>query len=179
MKTNKIFRKLCFAVIVSVLAEPSLLAESASEKEELRINIEQERSKEERRARNELYKNALGAVEETAEALKALEENDSQRAIEYLEKVVGKLELILAREPSLALIPIDAQVESLNLMRDLENVEKLKKEAESLVKKGYLPQARRLLNLLASEIKVTTYMKSIALVSLLQKHILSNRRKSD
>lgn len=131
-------------------------AKDAAQKEEMRINVEEERSEEQRKIRRELIEEAFGAIDETQNALAALEEDNTDKALKALEKVIGKLELILAREPALSLIPIDAGAETINTASDIDTVKKMKSEVKSLINKGNLPEARVLLNLLASEVRVKT-----------------------
>jgi flagellar motility protein MotE (MotC chaperone) len=63
---------------------------------------------------------ALTAIEETKQALKFLEEKKSGDALKALATVTGKLELIVAREPKLALAPVDVTVSTQDLLSSLD-----------------------------------------------------------
>ncbi|RKX26438.1 MAG: hypothetical protein DRP45_03520 [Candidatus Zixiibacteriota bacterium] len=57
--------------------------------------------------RKELLSEATSAIRETENALRALDDDDSEYAIESLERASGKLSIILARAPEFAL-PLQA-----------------------------------------------------------------------
>jgi len=147
-------------LIISTLSGNDDGVNDAARKEEMRINVEEELSEKQREVRRKLVEEAFGAVDETRNALKALENENADKALEALEKVIGKLELILARENSLSLIPVDANVETVyltpDLASDIDRIREIKSEAQDLMRKGYLPSARRLLEMLSNEIRINT-----------------------
>ncbi len=120
-------------------------------------------------ARQKILSEALTALRETQNAIKALDKKDGKAALAALEKVVGKLEILLARAPDLALAPVDVSTRTLDLYApDPKVIEKARDEAVSLLKKGRLQEARRLVSGLASEIIIevvniplATYPKAI------------------
>ena len=57
--------------------------------------------------RKEMMEEARSAIRETENALKALDEKKNKDALAALERTAGKLTIILAREPELALAPSD------------------------------------------------------------------------
>lgn len=106
--------------------------------------------------RKEVLEDAVAAVQSTIKALQALDENKPKDAIKELEVATGKLELILARDPKLALAPIGVTVQSYDLIAQPETVKKVVKEARDLLDDGKVQDARELLMDLASEIVFTT-----------------------
>ncbi|RMD63034.1 MAG: hypothetical protein D6826_05960 [Alphaproteobacteria bacterium] len=102
--------------------------------------------------RKKILDDALRAVEETRKALKALDEGRNDEALAALEKVTGKLELILALDPDLALVPVDVKVVTYDVRVDVETVKKAIEEARRLLDEGEVQSARRLVATLASEI---------------------------
>ncbi|MDD5412515.1 MAG: YfdX family protein [Methylobacter sp.] len=96
------------------------------------------------------------AVLGTQQALKALEKNDSKKAISILRTVSGKLDIILAKNPALALIPADIEFDVSDFQGDAKTVEKAIGEADDLLGEGKLQDARQILAQLASEIRVST-----------------------
>ena len=91
-----------------------------------------------------ISKESIEAISETRKALKLLDDGKSAEALAALEKVVGKLEILLAKHPDLKSIPIDSHVSVLKSFTDLEAVETTKKEAIRLLKKGEIQTARQL-----------------------------------
>jgi len=113
----------------------------------------QEQSLEKQR---KIVSEAVTALHETYFALEFLSQSKPQEALAAVEKAIGKLEVVLAREPSLALAPISTVVRTDDLIADPSDVEKLVKEAEELLEDGKVQQARLILGDLASETLITT-----------------------
>ena len=105
--------------------------------------------------RQKIVEEAVAALNETKNALAALDANKKAEAIAALGKVVGQLEIIIAREPELAFAPIDVRVTTHDLYASLKTIELAKKEAEDLLEDGEVQKARILLKDLASEIVIS------------------------
>lgn len=100
-------------------------------------------------------KDALEAVIETNNALLALENNQTKEAIESIEFAIGKLAVVLTRDPSLGLKAIDA-TKSIHKLDATPEVIKLKiKAAKQHLDDGELQEARALLSPLVSEVLLT------------------------
>ncbi|WP_276623613.1 YfdX family protein [Corynebacterium flavescens] len=80
--------------------------------------------------RKKITADAIAAVAETRNALKLLDEKKADEALAALERVTGKLELILARDPKLALAPVDVEVITFDLIAKLDTIKAVIKEAE-------------------------------------------------
>lgn len=106
--------------------------------------------------RKEIISEAVSTLRETQNALKSLDEGKNAEALSAIEKATGKLEIILAREPELALAPIDVKVSRLNLYASIDEVKKAKKEAERLLKDGRVQDARGILRDLGYETVIST-----------------------
>lgn len=106
----------------------------------------------ERKIANEANEAMLG----TQQALEALEKNDSKKAMSILQAVSGKLDILLAKDPSLALIPADLETDVIDFQGDAKAVEKVRDEADDFLEAGNLQGAREILAGLASEIRITT-----------------------
>ena len=104
--------------------------------------------------RQKVLEDAVAALRETQNAIKALDKGDKAGAIAALEKVVGKLEIVLARAPDLALAPVDVTTQTLDIYADVKSVRKAVDEAIRLLKKGRVQDARALVSGLASEIVI-------------------------
>ena len=106
--------------------------------------------------RKTLLNDASRALEETESALKALDEGDTEAAIDALAVATGKLQSVVARDPDLALAPVDVQLLQRDLLADVETIEAARDVIEDLVGDGRLQEARPLMREFASELIVET-----------------------
>ena len=105
--------------------------------------------------RKQVLDEAVSALSLTKSALAALDGKDTARALATLAEVTGKLELIVAREPMLALAGVDVRTIVHDLFANTETIEAMTDEALDALKHGEVQQARHVLALLASEIVIT------------------------
>ena len=125
--------------------------------ENLKEGVEQKQEEAIAQAETQLVTEALDAVKETEKAIAAIDKNNAREAIAALERATGKLDMVLAREPSLALVPIDFTTEVIQLAPpDRNAVREIRSEIKKVLNDGDLPRARELLNNLASEVRITT-----------------------
>ena len=122
--------------------------------------------------RAQLLKDAQAAIDETQKALDALDQGKKEEALAALERVTGKLDLILARDPKLALAPVSVATVVRDLYANQDTVKAAIKEARSDLNDGKVQQARALLGSLASEtelqvtnIPLATYPAAIRAVA--------------
>ena len=106
--------------------------------------------------RKKLLADATAAIAETKKALQALEEKKNDEALKALALVTGKLELILARDPKLALAPVDTEVVSYDLFASLDTIKGAIEQARKHLVRGEIQKARPLVAALASEIQFRT-----------------------
>ncbi len=104
--------------------------------------------------RKQVLDEAVSALALTKSALAALDGKDAARALAALAEVTGKLELIVAREPTLALAPVDVRTIVHDLFANTETIEAMTDEALDALKHSEVQQARHVLALLASEIVI-------------------------
>ena len=104
--------------------------------------------------RKQVLDEAVSALALTKSALAALDGKDAARALASLAEVTGKLELIVAREPTLALAPVDVRTIVHDLFANTDTIEAMTDEALDALKHGEVQQARHVLALLASEIVI-------------------------
>ena len=102
--------------------------------------------------RNKIIDEAIAAFTETRNALQALEDNNPQAALAALERASGKLNIILARDPSLALAPIDVDVSLYDVYNTVDAIRNAVLQAQDFLDVGEVQKARRLIRDLASEI---------------------------
>jgi YfdX protein len=101
--------------------------------------------------RKTLMADATSAIQETQTALKHLDDGDTKQALAALERATGKLDVILARDPILALAPAGVGVVTYDMQGGLDAVNKVRMQVENFMNAGQLQEARRLLKNLASE----------------------------
>ena len=113
--------------------------------------VEQQKQDQTAEKRKQITAEAIAAIGETRNALKALDDGKKSDALAALERATGKLELILARDPKLALAPTNVGAVTIEAVADVDKVKELRKEAEMLLEDGQVQLARHLLEGLASE----------------------------
>jgi hypothetical protein len=101
--------------------------------------------------RKTLIADATSAIEATQAALKQLDNGNTKDALASLERATGKLDVILARDPTLELAPAAVSVSTFDVRGGLNAVKAIRKEAQNLIEAGQLQEARQLLKNLASE----------------------------
>jgi len=107
----------------------------------------------------EAIEDAVAALEETEAAIKALKEKDDAAAAAALERAIGKLEVVLAREPDLVLAPVDVRATVIDTPASPRAIRRARREAARLLDSGRLQLARPIISTLASEVDIdTTYL---------------------
>jgi hypothetical protein len=106
--------------------------------------------------RKEVVSEAVSTLRWTQDALTELDDGKTKEALASLEKATGKLEIVLARDPKLALVPIDVRVVSSDLYATVDTVKNARQEAEKLLREGRVQEARAILQNLASETIIST-----------------------
>lgn len=104
--------------------------------------------------RKKIIAEAVSALSETKAALHAIEQNKTSEAIAALERASGKLNLVLARDPHLALAPIDVEVAVSEVDAPIDAIKAARKQAEEYLEDGDVQKARAVLQGLASEIVI-------------------------
>lgn len=106
--------------------------------------------------RKALLDDATSALEKTEEALKALDDGDTGVALDALAVATGKLQSVVARDPDLALAPVDVALIQRDLLGDVDTIKAARDAIKDLIDDGRLQQARPLMRDFASEIVVET-----------------------
>ena len=101
--------------------------------------------------RQSLISDATNAIRQTQDALKALDVGKKKEALDALALATGKLELILARQPSLSLAPAGVGAVTYDVIGDLNSIKATRSQAEKMIQEGRLQDARRLLRDFGSE----------------------------
>lgn len=106
--------------------------------------------------RKEIVEEAVLSLRETQDALKHLDSGKNKEALAALERATGKLEIVLARDPKVALVPVDVKASTSDVYGSLEAIKKARQEAEKFLKEGRLQEARRILQNFGSETVIST-----------------------
>lgn len=118
--------------------------------------VDKRAAEEARKRQKEMMAEAQSAIAETERALIALGERKTREALSALAAATGKLELILARNPRLALAPVRTDVLTHDLLARTDSVRAAVREVRKRLGDGEVQQARQLMNGLASEIEFRT-----------------------
>ena len=106
----------------------------------------------------ELTEEALTTIKETENLLKLVEAKNKKKAIKKGKELIGSLELILAKDPTLALIPVNVDYVKEALVTDIAVVRSTTKAAKKAMDDGYYRVASDLLKDLRSEMIINTYL---------------------
>ena len=105
-----------------------------------------------------LTEEALTAISETRSLIDEINNKNKDKAIKKGHELIGKLEVLLARDPSLALIPINIDFQKEEFVTDIETIRKTVKLAQEAMDKGYYRLASDLLKDMRSEMVISTYL---------------------
>ena len=158
------------------------VSEEATDVVENAVATEEQAQTDESRER--IVQEAVSALEETRKALAALDEERPEDALASLALATGQLELVVARDPELALAPTSVAVTTHDIYGSAEAIEAAIEDAEDLLSDGMVQAARRLLEGIASEtvvsvtsIPLATYPDAIkAIVPLIDDGELADAR---
>ncbi len=101
--------------------------------------------------RRTLIAEAVEALRETESALGLLAAGKADEARAALARATGKLEVVLAADPDLALAPVDVQATVHDVVIAPVEVETIRRKADEALNQGRLQDARRMIAELASE----------------------------
>jgi hypothetical protein len=144
------------AGIVQASALPEKEQEKSAESQAVQTQVDQASAEKAASQREKIVEEAVAAIEQTQKALQALNDGKTDDALKALEVATGKLELILARDPKLALVPVNVDMVTYDLFASVDTVKAAIKEAEELLDDGKVQDARRLMSSLASEVVIST-----------------------
>lgn len=143
----------CAFALMTIVAQSQALSATSPNAPSSQITTQVSRSSQEQTAKKrlEILDEAVVAVGETHKALKALDGGNKKEALADLEQVTGKLEILLARDPSLQLAPIDVSETTSDIYGDMSAVQSAVETAREYLADGRTQDARHLLEHLASE----------------------------
>lgn len=160
LRNSAVVMPLAMSILLSskVQASPAAV-ETPSQKFELkatRTEANKQSAQKSTNKRKEIVSEAVSTLRETQDALKALDEGKNKDALASLEKATGKLEIVLARDPKTALVPLDVKAITSDVYGSLDAIKNARQEAEKLLKDGQVQAARAVLMNLCSETVIST-----------------------
>ena len=145
---------------------PDLQKQRQEAEQQARPEIEQERKQAEDEASKNLDQEAMAAIDETQKAIDAIAANKTDQAMAAIEQATGKINILLARNPATALIPVSLEVDVIDAApHDSKAIAEIAKNASKAMDDKNYPAARVLLYALTSEIRVRTYNLPLATYS--------------
>ena len=128
-----------------------------------RPEVEKERESAQQQANQALDQDAIAAINQTQNAIKAISQNKKNDALAAIEAATGKIDILVARNAKAALIPIASEVEVIDAAPlDEKAVQALDHGVSEAIKNKNYPSARLLLYSLESEIRTRTYNLPLA-----------------
>jgi hypothetical protein len=129
----------------------------------MRPEVETHRTQAQQQAERTLDSEAITAIQQTERAVNAVAENRVDEALAAIEQATGKLDILLSRNPSTALIPVNLHVAVIDTApHKIEDIRVLKDVADTALEFDELPRARATLDRLRSEIRVRIYNLPLA-----------------
>jgi YfdX protein len=125
--------------------------------------IETQREEARKEADKILDKEAIAAIEESQRAMDAITANTIGEALSALERASGKVNVLLARNPATALIPVSQEVVVFDTAPEhIDAIVEIGDAADEAIAFGDFPAARALLYGLMGELRVRTYNLPLA-----------------
>jgi len=97
---------------------------------------------------------AVEAIQLVEKVIELLDKKEKEKALEAIAEAIGKLEVLIARDPNLQLVPIDVRETVIDFPGTVEDVEAAKTEVVLLIKAGEVQLAREIMINLASELDI-------------------------
>jgi hypothetical protein len=120
--------------------------------------IEKQRAEARQEADKILDREAIAVIEETQRAIDAIAGDTTSEALAALERASGKIDILLARNPSTALIPVSHEVVVFDTApQDIQAIDEIGEAVDAVIASEDYPAARGLLYGLMSELRVRTY----------------------
>ena len=141
------------AALVMVSGTNFLMAATSEQVSQGAVSEAKSKAKE---AQVKVVQQAVDALMLTHKVLDDLDANNTDEAIKDIEKAIGKLEVVLAGDHAPAMLPIDSTIVAKEYTGDVKSVREAVKEVKNLLGDNKIQDARRVLDVLQSEIDVIT-----------------------
>lgn len=144
-------------------SQPAPSTPPPGQQQHLNPDVEKQRDEQKQQAQGNLNLDAVAAIDETQKAIDAIASGNKDKAMSAIEDATGKINILLARNPSTALLPVDVTVDVTDVAPlDDTDVKRLVAAAEAAVALHDFPAGRILLYHLTSELRVRTFNLPLA-----------------
>ncbi|HHO56337.1 MAG TPA: YfdX family protein, partial [Trueperaceae bacterium] len=144
-----------------VLAQDSQAANQTTDQASLQESIDN--AQETAETQNPILEDAVAAIKSANDALTALDNNDNDAALEALAIATGKLEVVIAAQPDLALAPVNISVDVYDSgISTVKEASKILRLARVALNDNDAIAARLLLDSLATELRIKTVSLPLA-----------------
>ncbi|MDB5356739.1 MAG: hypothetical protein JWN24_3192 [Phycisphaerales bacterium] len=142
----------------STTSAPSAAPSQTQIQQQARSEAEQRRQDAEEQAQRTIDKEAAMAVEESRRAMQFIAEGKTADAMAAIERAAGMIDVLVARNPDIALLPVDATAEIIDTApADLDSIRDIASAADAAMFVRDFPLTRLMLGMLISEIRVRTF----------------------
>jgi hypothetical protein len=128
--------------------------ERMEEKKEVTQKVENSQNDYVNEQNQKVSNEAVEVVNMVVSVIEQLKAKDKEKALNTIAEVLGKLEVLIAKDPSKELIPVDVKREVIDFPGTLADVLYTKEVIEDLVKNDELQKARDIMLQLASELDI-------------------------
>ena len=143
--------------------QPNIDQERKDAEQKARPEVESQRQQAQQDAEKNLDKEAIAAIDETNKAVDAIAANKTDEARAAIERATGKINILVARNPTTAFIPVSTEVEVIDAApQDSKAIVQIAENASNAFHAKDYPVARVLLYGLTSELRVRTYNLPLA-----------------
>jgi hypothetical protein len=162
--------------------QPDLEKQRQEAQQQARPDVAKEQKQAEDEANKTLDQDAAAAITQTRVAIDNIAANKTDAARQAIEQATGKINILLARNPATAFIPVGVHVAVIDVApHDIKMIKDLSHAVVTTVASRDYPAARVVLDSLTSEIRVRTYSLPLATYpdALKQSALLLDQKKND
>ena len=124
------------------------------ENKEVTKNVEEAKENYVNERVEQVTKEAKEAIEAVAKVVELLDKENKEEILEQIANVLGKLEVLVVKDPTLQAVPVGVREEVVDFPGSVDDVEAAKSEVVALIKKGEVALARDIMLNLASELDI-------------------------
>jgi len=143
---------------VTEKAIPNKETSLSMDKKDLDAKVIKEIEKEIIKRKVEITAKTLTTISQTQDLIVEIDKGNTKKAIKKGKELIGDLEVLLAKDPSLALIPINVTYQKEEFVADIKTVRDAVKLVKKAIKKGHYRVASDILKDLRSEMVISTYL---------------------
>jgi predicted Zn-ribbon and HTH transcriptional regulator len=124
------------------------------ENKEVTKNVEEAKENYVNERVEQVTKEAKEAIEAVTKVVELLDKENKEEILEQIANVLGKLEVLVVKDPTLQAVPVGVREEVVDFPGSVDDVEAAKSEVVALIKKGEVALARDIMLNLASELDI-------------------------